>query len=251
VFILSFQNQSSVVTNADLQAFITDFQSQISHEFAQAWGVEAVVNSGGGGWQITIKDYPGSNDPQGALGYHFIDQNFNPYGIVFAQLAQDNSVNWTSVASHEGLEILADPLIDSTCFIDTSTGNDGTTGWLVAQEVCDAPERLTYPGAVNGTELSDFVFPGWFIPGYTGQVDQLAQVPGPLQLLSGGYVSVDQVQQASGWQQTLGDKEVQAMAEQMAKQMEKRQPEVRHVQFLPKSRVLNQRQLYRTRAAIR
>lgn len=251
MFTLSFQNQSSAVTDANLQAFMTDFQSQISHDFAQAWGVDATVNSGGGGWQIAIKDYPGPNDPQGALGYHFIDQNFNPYGVVFAQLALDNSISWTSVASHEGLEILADPLIDSTCFVDTSANQDGTTGWLIAQEVCDAPERLGYPGAVNGLEVSDFVFPGWFIPGYPGPVDQLGQVPGPLQLLSGGYVSMDQVLQASGWQQTQGDKEVKAMAEQIARQMEKRQPEARHIQFLPKSRVSNQRQLYRARAEIR
>jgi hypothetical protein len=219
VFSLSFQNQSNVVSDTDLQAFIEDFQSQISNEFVQAWGVDATVDSGGAGWPITILDYPGPNDPQGALGYHYLDQNFIPYGVVFAQLALDNGISWTSVASHEGLEILADPLIDSTVFIDTS-GGYGLTGILVAQEVCDAPERLTYAGAVNGTQVSDFVFPSWFIPGYLGQVDQLGQVPGPLLLLSGGYVSYDQVLQATGWQQAFGAKK--AKLDSMS------------IQFLPK-----------------
>jgi len=216
---LSFQNQSTVVSDADLQAFIQDFQSQISNEFAQTWGVDATVDSGGGGWPITILDYPGPNDPQGALGYHDLDQNFTPYGVAFARLALDSGISWTSVASHEGLEILADPLIDSTVFIDTS-GGYGLTGILIAQEVCDAPERLTYPGAINGTEISDFVFPGWYIPGYPGQVDQLGQVPGPLLLLSGGYVSYDQVLQATGWQQAFAAKK------------DKLDP--KNIQFLPK-----------------
>ena len=202
MFTLSLQNESSVVSDADLQNFIVDFQSQISNDFAPMWGVNAKVDSGVDGWQIMIMDSPGPNDLQGALGYHDLDKNFKPYGIVFAKLAQDNGISWTSVTSHEGLEILADPLIDSTTFIDTS-GGYGLTGILVAQEVCDAPERLTYPGAVNGTEVSDFVFPGWFIPGYPNQVDHLGQVPGPLQLLSGGYVSYDQVLQATGWEQTF------------------------------------------------
>lgn len=219
MFDLSFQNQSTAVQDADLQAFIMDFQSQISNEFVQAWGVNATVDSGGGGWPITILDYPGPNDPPNALGYHYLDQNFTPYGVVFAQLALDNGISWTSVASHEGLEILADPLIDSTIFIDTS-GGYGLTGILVAQEVCDAPERLTYAGAVNGTQISDFVFPGWYIPTYPYQVDQLGQVPGPLQLLSGGYVSYDQVLQATGWQQAFAAK--------------KGEMDPKNIQFLPK-----------------
>lgn len=203
MFSLSFQNQSAVVSDADLQSFLQDFQSQVSNEFAQAWGVNAKVDSGVGGWQIIIKDNPGPNDPQGALGYHDRDQNFNPYGVVFAQFALENGISWTSVASHEGLEILADPLIDSTVFIDTS-GGYGLTGILIAREVCDAPERLTYAGAINGNQVSDFVFPEWYIPGYPGQVDQRGQVPGPLMLLSGGYVSHDQLLQATGWQQAFG-----------------------------------------------
>jgi hypothetical protein len=219
MFTLSFQNQSNAVQDADLQAFIQDFQSQISNEFVQAWGVDAAVNDGGAGWPIYILDYPGPNDPQGALGYHYLDQNFNPYGVVFAQLALDNGISWTSVASHEGLEILADPLIDSTVFVDTS-GGYGLTGILIAQEVCDAPERLTYAGAVNGTLVSDFVFPGWFIPGYPGQVDQLGQVPGPLMLASGGYVSYDQVLQATGWQQAVAAKKAKL--------------DHKSIQFLPK-----------------
>lgn len=204
MFYLNFRNASTVVSNDDLQAFLEDFQSQVSNEFVQAWGVDANVMTGAG-WPITITDYPGPNDPPFALGYHSLDQYYTPYGVVFARLALDYGFTWTSVASHEGLETLADPLIDSTIFIDTSNGQ-GTSGFLVAQEVCDAPENLAYPGAINGTELSDFVYPQWFFPGYVGKVDYLGQVPGPLQLLSGGYISYDPIIQAGGWQEADANK---------------------------------------------
>jgi hypothetical protein len=204
-FHLSFQNPNGVVSDADLQAFVQDFQVQVSDDFSPIWGVGAIVDVGGNGWPITILAYPGPNDPPGALGYHYLDQNYQPYGIIFAQLALDNGVPWTVVASHEGLEILGDPLIDSTVFIDTS-GGYGLTGFLVAQEVCDACEALSYAGSVNGTQLSDFVYSGWFIPGYLGQVDRLGAVPGPLQLASGGYIGFDQILQATGWQDAAASK---------------------------------------------
>jgi hypothetical protein len=237
MFTLSFQNQSTTVQGIDLQAFIQDFKYQISNDFAQAWGVDATVNSGGTGWQIYIRDYPGQYDPPNALGYHYLDQNYTPYGIVFAQLALDNGISWTSVASHEGLEMLGDPLINSTVFLDIS-GGYGTAGFIVALEVCDAPERMTYTGPFNKTDLSDFVFPGWYLPGYSGQVDQLGQVPGPLQLLSGGYVSFDEILQATGWQEAsaakakeFGAKAVEAMLQQLKQQPKAIQKS--NVQYLP------------------
>lgn len=223
MFSLSFQNQSTVVSDAALLLFIQDFQAQIANDFAQAWGVSATADAGGAGLQITIVDCPGPNDPPGALGYHSLDQNFNPYGIVFAQLALSNGISWTSVASHEGLEILADPLTNSKCFVDTS-GGKGTTGFLIDQEVCDAVEHLTYLGAIYNTPLSDFVLPGWFIPGYKGQVDHMGQVPGPLQLASGGYIDVDRVQLASGWAPISGVQETDAIAQGIRQQQPSIQP---------------------------
>jgi hypothetical protein len=203
MFHISFQNSSSVLSEADLQAFIAAFQQQVSKDFAPVWGVDAIVDAGGNGWPITIRDYPGPNDPSGSLGYHDLGHNFQPYGVVFAKLALDNGISWTSVASHEGLETLADPLINSTVFVDTS-GGYGTSGFLIALEVCDAPESLSY--SINGVQVSDFVYPGWFVPGYTGQCDQLRQVAGPLRLLHGGYIGNNQIIRATGWRDATASK---------------------------------------------
>ena len=202
-FYVSIQNNSAAVQQADIDSLVPDIQAQIDNEFGQAWGICATIDSGGGGWPVAINDYPGPNDPQDALGYHFIDQFGNPYAVIFAQFSLDNGVAWQSVLDHEVLEMLADSLVDSTAFIDDGL-NQGT-GWIVYEEVCDPCEALTYNGVLNGSPLSDFVFPQWYDAAYQGQVDYLGAIPGPLFLASGGYASVDQILQASGWQAISAD----------------------------------------------
>jgi hypothetical protein len=215
---ISFFNVSQAVSDPDLQTAVADLQTQVTNDFAPSWGVDAQIDIGGFGWPITILDYPGPNDPQGALGYHSLDSNYEPYGVVFAQLAIDNGVPWTGVASHEMLEILADPLINSTCFIDNGDG----TGWLIAQEVCDPTEQQLYY-EIGGTQVSDFALRGWFIPGYPGQVDFCGVVPGPLQLGSGDYISVDYIEASTGWYPVTGD-QVTKMGQRIRQRIEAVQP---------------------------
>ena len=211
-FYVSIQNNSAAVQQGDIDSLVPDIQSQLDNEFGQAWGVCATIDSGGGGWSVAINDYPGPNDPQGALGYHYIDQNGNPYAVIFAQLSLDNGVAWQSVLDHEVLEMLADPLVDSTAYIDDGL-NQGT-GWIVYEEACDPCEALSYNGNVNGNTLSDFVFPQWYNAAFQGQVDFLGAIQGPLFLASGGYASVDHIIQASGWQAITADM-YKKMAERM------------------------------------
>jgi hypothetical protein len=218
---------SSTVSDSDLQSAINDLQTQVTKDFAPQWGTDAVLDMDGYGWPITIQDYPGPNGPQGALGYHSMDSNYQPYAVVFAQLAMDKGVPWTGVASHELLELLADPLIDSTCFIDNGDG----TGYIIAQEVCDPTEQLLYY-EVGGTVVSDFALRGWFIPGYSGVVDFLGQVPGPLQLGSGDYISVDVVEASTGWQPANGDA-VNKMAKRIMQKIQAVTPPKRHMMQHP------------------
>lgn len=70
---ISFFNASTRFSDAALQNAIPDFQSQVSNEFNWYWGLSAFLDEGGGGTPLTIVDYPGPNDPAGALGYHWID----------------------------------------------------------------------------------------------------------------------------------------------------------------------------------
>lgn len=111
--------------------------------------------------------------------------------------------------SHELLEMIADPGIDLTVFIQETA----TTGTIYALEVADAPEGDQYaydlPGA-DGTAVavSDFVYPAWFqswrAPGAV-RYDQGGHIGAPFQLLPGGYIGVYVLGSAAGWTQRTAD----------------------------------------------
>lgn len=208
-----FNASNGYLSDGDIQNAIPDWQAQLDSEFPWFWGNYAYIDFGGSGTPIVITDMPGASDPAGALGYHYIDGNYQPYARIFAKLSGEYGVPWTGVASHEILETCADQLIDTTDLYDNGDG----TGFIVLQEVCDPVEALFYVGAVNGNPVSDFVTPAWYVPGDPNQVDFLGQVGGPWQLASGGYVSYQYVQ-LGGWQQASADK-VAELAEQIRKQI--------------------------------
>ena len=205
---ISFFNASSIFSDAELQSALPDFQAQVSNEFNWYWGMDAYLDIGGTGTPIVIVDYPGATDPQGALGYHYIDGNYQPYAVIFAGLCRDYGYYTTGVISHELLELIADQLVDTVNLYDFGDG----TGIIVIQEVCDPVEaNLYYEGAVNNTVVSDFATPAWWVPGDPNQVDFLGVLSGPWQIASGGYISYQYVT-LSGWQQVYGDKAQQDMA---------------------------------------
>ena len=185
---IHYINNSSVVDAASFQNAIDDIHLQLSNEFAFAWGLPHFVAT------LTIAD---TIDVPGALGYHDIDSQFHPYAIVDAKLAEENGIPWSLVASHEALEMAANPYVDRIALLDPA--GTGISGELIWNEICDAVERGSYAGRLHSTPLSNFVLPGWFIPGWSGPVDHLGQVPGPLQIASGGYIAAEPFQ-GQGWQ---------------------------------------------------
>ena len=54
--------------------------------------------------------------------------------------------------------MLADPEMDLTVFVQS----DAQTWTLYNYEVCDACEADQFGYEINGTLVSDFVFPAWF-----------------------------------------------------------------------------------------
>jgi hypothetical protein len=204
---ISLYNGSSVFTDAELDSALPDFQTQVWNEFNWYWGLSAYLDKNGSGSPIIVVDYPGQNDPQGALGYHYIDGNYQPYAVIFAGLCRDYGYPVTGVISHELLEMMADQLVDTVNLYDFGDG----TGIIVIQEVCDPCELNLYYEAPNGNIVSDFALPAWWVPGDPNQVDFLGIIPGPWQVASGGYISYQNVT-LSGWQQVFGDKAQQDMA---------------------------------------
>jgi hypothetical protein len=198
-------NSSTVLSDAQIQAAIAALQTQVHRDFAPAWGIDAdltFVPKGGtpaaGAWWLTVLD---DSDQAGALGYHETTNEGLPLGKVFAKTAAQDGVAWTATASHELLEMLADPEINLTVFVQPTSN----TGTLYAYEVCDACEADQYGYSIGATLVSDFVYPAWFessrAAGST-QFDFGKHLQQPLpQLLPGGYIGAFDVGSGSGWHQ--------------------------------------------------
>jgi hypothetical protein len=205
---ISVINASTVVADNDVQTVVDALQKQVNNDFLPAWGVGAqltFIPTGtappAGTWWLSILD---DTDQAGALGYHDITPDGLPLGKVFAGTDLKYGMQWSVTASHELLEMLADPNINLTVFVQ----NDQSTGILYAYEVCDACEADNFGYQVGTVLVSDFVFPAWFESFRTAgtQFDQTKQIQSPLQLLAGGYIGVFDVNSGSGWQQQTAEK---------------------------------------------
>ena len=112
---------------------------------------------------------------------------------------------WSLTASHELLEMLADPNINLTVLVQTAD----TAGTLDTYEVCDACEADNDGYEIGVVKVSDFVFPSWFedfrTKGST-QFDQTNRIQSPLQLVSVGYIGAFDVTAGSGWHQVTAEK---------------------------------------------
>lgn len=200
-------NASTVLTDAQVKAVVPALQTQVSRDFAPAWGVDADLRfvpkgskpAAGEWWLVMLDD----SDQAGALGYHDVTTQGLPLGKVFAKTDIEYKENWTVTASHELLEMLGDPAINLVVFQQSSAG-----GRLYAYEVCDACEAEPFGYQIGAVAVSDFVFPSWFESFRKAgtQFDQTKKIRKPLALLKGGYIGVYDVRSGSGWTQITADK---------------------------------------------
>jgi hypothetical protein len=206
---ISVINESTVLTDADVTPVVVALQQQVTNDFRPIWGIDAELKfvpqgtaAPSGTWQLVILD---DSDQAGALGYHDLTPDGLPLGKIFAASDLKAGTSWSVTASHELLEMLADPNINLTVFVQDAN----TTGTLYAYEVCDACEddRFSYP--INTIQVSDFVYPSWFenfrAEGST-QFDRMSKIQNPLELLTGGYIGVFSVTDGTGWQQQTAEK---------------------------------------------
>lgn len=202
-------NESSILTDQQVRAVIPALQTQVHRDFAPIWGIDAdltFVPTGSqpavDSWWLAILD---NSDQAGALGYHDLTSQGLPMAKVFAADDMQAGYQWTITTSHELLEMLADPDVNLTAFIQTTSQ---TAGELYAYEVCDACEADNYGYTINGTPVSDFVYPSWFEsfwPPNGTKFDYSSSLTQPFELLPGGYIGVFKVEAGSGWQQLTAD----------------------------------------------
>lgn len=201
-------NASIVLKDAQVKAAVPALQTQVHRDFAPAWGIDADLTfvpkdskPAPGAWWLVILD---NSDQAGTLGYHDLTKQGLPLGKVFAGSDIKLGYQWTVTASHELLEMLADPDINLTAFVESSD----KAGILYAYEVCDACEADEFGYKIDGTLVSDFVYPAWFESfrkkGST-QFDYGKRITKPFQLLKGGYIGVYDVKAGEGWHQITAE----------------------------------------------
>jgi hypothetical protein len=185
---------------------IEALEIQMNRDFAPVWGVHVRLSTAqnpasvqAGSWYLLITD---NSDQAGALGWH--DQTGGrPYGEVFVLPAQQGNVALSTVISHELLEMLADPWVDSLVQYQDAQGAQN----LAPIEVCDPVENDQYNVVTSdGTQVavSNFVTPGYFdqAPKAPALFDFMNKLTGPIPAMTtGGYISYLPITTSGPWQQ--------------------------------------------------
>ena len=172
--IISVINQThGKISDAEVEAAIRAINRQVSHDFANDWGLGATLRLEGNpsikpGKQ-TIASMRGDavmylwdgNDVPGALSYHHANSAGIPYGFVFTELARKLKESWTRMLSHEVLEIIGDPEVNLLVQGPHPVHPDQAV--FYGREMCDAVQAESYQ--IDGIDVSNFVLPSHFTGG--------------------------------------------------------------------------------------
>lgn len=197
-------NSSSVLTDVEVASVVPALQRQVREDFAPVWGVDAdlVFYPAGaeppaGTWWIVILD---NTDHADDAGYHDVTPEGMPIGKVFAGTDIAKGVSWTVTASHEILEMLVDPAINLSVFVERAQGQSQ----LYAYEVCDPCQADADGYLIDGVLVSDFVYPSWFEafrPSGSARFDHTDRVREPFELSVEGSIGIFELRVGIGWQQ--------------------------------------------------
>jgi|ERR1700722_12012540 len=138
---------------------------------------------------------------KGALGFHEDENGTNiPVSYCTVKEAREDDVAVSEVASHELLEMVVDPHVESENEVRTVEHDNKT--YIV--EVADPLESAGYK-APNGAELANFVWPKWFGLAQTRHnLLQYGELKNPFELADQGYISIKEV--GKEWTQIFGYK---------------------------------------------
>lgn len=208
---------ASSLADEDVAEGMVALQRQVSEDFAPVWGVDAelhLVTSEAAfskkakfpdRWGLVLEDHELVTTRLGnhVRGYH----DRTSYGLPAARVMVDQldpGQDWTLVASHELLEMLADPDCNASVFRHP----DATTLLFYAREVCDPCAAYDDGYEKCGRTVSDFVFPSWFqstapVRGAT-RFDERGLIDEPFKVRPHGYIGVFQTSTGSWALQTYG-----------------------------------------------
>lgn len=197
----------STLLAAEEAGRVTDaLRKQVQVDYAAGWQVGAEValdltdTATTTDWQLVLLD---DSDQADALGYHDLTKDGRPLGKVFVRSVKQSGGEWSVAASHELLEMLADP--DINLAAEGPDPNDPGKAAFYAYENCDPVQGDSY--AVDGTTVSNFVYPEFFEmnPARGARFDHLGLVSKPFALRPNGYLSFLPIPGGARWQQIFGE----------------------------------------------
>lgn len=201
--LIAIVNQSTLVSNADIQTMVKAIQIQLNLHFCPAWHLlpatitfyADATKVPGYAWTIYMVDSDASVPD--ALGFHEEEANGKIDGYIMCQPILSNGgttlvfnpsnpdqYTVSATLSHEVLETKMNRFTNVFC-------DNGSTSWC--QEVCDPCEQIGYGIEVDGVSVSvsDFVFPNYFNPDaklpYNAPLNYLNTITAPFTILPGGY----------------------------------------------------------------
>jgi hypothetical protein len=181
---------------SDVGRVAAALQRQVTRDFGPIWQVNATLDDFPrledvpvGYWPMIVVP-----DVRGAAGVH-LDKDGQPFALI------EMSDSWSLTASHEMLEMLADPFGNRLVPGRSVRRGQGRVEYLV--EVCDPSQAAEFGYTVNDILVSDFYTPRFFDPvrsaatrySFTGAIDR------PRQVLRGGYLSWHDPKGDHWWQQ--------------------------------------------------
>jgi hypothetical protein len=185
---------------SDVTRVAAALQRQAARDFGPFWDVTATVDAFPrledvplGYWPLIVET---DIDTPGAAGVHD-DKDGQPFALIAM------SDSWSLTASHETLEMLADPFGRRVVPGLSPKDDQGRVEFLV--EVCDPCEADEFAYTVNDILVSDFYTPRFFDPpkpvescrySFTGAITE------PRQVLRGGYLSWHEPVSDHWWQET-------------------------------------------------
>jgi hypothetical protein len=177
---------TSNIDSSELTTVAAAIQKQVTRDFGPIWDVSATVSPftkledvPTDYWPVIVQD---DIKTPGAAGVHE-DQNGQPFALV------QFSSEWSLTASHETLEMLADPFGKRLVAGQSPKKSQGRVNFLV--EVCDPSEDQTFAYTSNGIVVSDFYTPHFFdpMPAAGVRYSFTGSIKAPRTILKGGYLS--------------------------------------------------------------
>ncbi len=206
--VLAVINESTVMSDADVQKMIPAFAQQWNMDLEPVWGVDSAtfafvpktkMPAPGSWWLVFLDD----SDQAGALAYHDLTNQGLPISKVFVKTLIADNASVSVGATHELCEMAVDPWLNSAY--------QGPNGVFWAGEVCDPVESDLYGYEIGDVLVTDFITPNWYAHPHAGMaIDFKRHVQKPFQILGGGYAQ--KFVQRRGWVQVNG-----AAAEMMTK----------------------------------